>query len=147
MATLTPGFSGADIANIVNEAALRAARKNKNAVDISDFYEANDRVIGGLEKRISSMTLKEKEMIAHHEAGHAVAGWFLENAEPLLKVTVCLAIISLSPSPSPSLSECRGLYRVPFLCGRSFRERVEPLVLPNICRRSCSCIMQLNSMI
>merc|ERR1712130_857352 len=88
MATLTPGFSGADIANIVNEAALRAARKNKNAVDISDFYEANDRVIGGLEKRISSMTLKEKEMIAHHEAGHAVAGWFLENAEPLLKVTI-----------------------------------------------------------
>jgi len=88
MATLTPGFSGADIANVVNEAALRAARKNKAAVDISDFYEANDRVIGGLEKRISSMTLKEKEMIAHHEAGHAVAGWFLENAEPLLKVTI-----------------------------------------------------------
>jgi len=88
MATLTPGFSGADIANIVNEAALRAARKNKGAVDIQDFYEANDRVIGGLEKRISSMTLKEKEMIAHHEAGHAVAGWFLENAEPLLKVTI-----------------------------------------------------------
>jgi len=88
MATLTPGFSGADIANVVNEAALRAARKNKIAVDIADFYEANDRVIGGLEKRISSMTPKEKEMIAHHEAGHAVAGWFLENAEPLLKVTI-----------------------------------------------------------
>merc|ERR1712228_92827 len=88
MATLTPGFSGADIANVVNEAALRAARKNKNVVDIVDFYEANDRVIGGLEKRISSMTLKEKEMIAHHEAGHAVAGWMLENAEPLLKVTI-----------------------------------------------------------
>merc|ERR1712228_136007 len=88
MATLTPGFSGADIANVVNEAALRAARKNKSFVDIVDFYEANDRVIGGLEKRISSMTLKEKEMIAHHEAGHAVAGWMLENAEPLLKVTI-----------------------------------------------------------
>merc|ERR1711902_169040 len=88
MATLTPGFSGADIANVVNEAALRAARKNKACVDISDFYEANDRVIGGLEKRISSMTLAEKEMIAHHEAGHAVAGWMLENAEPLLKVTI-----------------------------------------------------------
>ena len=88
MATLTPGFSGADIANVVNEAALRAARKMKAAVDISDFYEANDRVIGGLEKRISSMTTKEKEMIAHHEAGHAVAGWFLENAEPLLKVCI-----------------------------------------------------------
>merc|ERR1712048_137230 len=88
MATLTPGFSGADIANVVNEAALRAARKSKAFVDIGDFYEANDRVIGGLEKRISSMTLKEKEMIAHHEAGHAVAGWMLENAEPLLKVTI-----------------------------------------------------------
>merc|ERR1712176_288098 len=69
-------------------AALRAARKMRDAVTMSDFYEANDRVVGGLEKRISSMTLKEKEMIAHHEAGHAVAGWFLENAEPLLKVTI-----------------------------------------------------------
>lgn len=88
MATLTPGFSGADIANVVNEAALRAARKNKSAVDIADFYEANDRVIGGLEKRISSMTAQEKAMIAHHEAGHAVAGWFLEHADPLLKVTI-----------------------------------------------------------
>merc|ERR1712087_155920 len=69
-------------------AALRAARKMRDAVTMSDFYEANDRVVGGLEKRISSMTLKEKEMIAHHEAGHAVAGWFLEHGEPLLKVTI-----------------------------------------------------------
>merc|ERR1712087_946852 len=69
-------------------AALRAARKMRDAVTMSDFYDATDRVVGGLEKRISSMTLKEKEMIAHHEAGHAVAGWFLENAEPLLKVTI-----------------------------------------------------------
>ena len=87
MASLTPNFSGADIANVVNEAALRAARKNKDSVGIHDFYEANDRVIGGLEKRIV-MTKAEREMIAHHEAGHAVAGWFLEFADPLLKVTI-----------------------------------------------------------
>ncbi|ETO15947.1 hypothetical protein RFI_21410 [Reticulomyxa filosa] len=87
MATLTPGFTGADIANVVNEAALRAARKNKDSVGLLDFYEANDRVIGGLEKR-TVMSPKERSLIAHHEAGHAVAGWFLENADPLLKVTI-----------------------------------------------------------
>lgn len=87
MATLTPGFTGADIANVVNEAALRAARKNLDYVTINEFYEANDRVIAGLEKRMI-MSTSEKELIAHHEAGHAVAGWFLEHAEPLLKVTV-----------------------------------------------------------
>lgn len=87
MATLTPGFSGADISNVVNEAALRAARKGKEHVDIHDFYEANDRVLAGLEKRIV-MTESERAMIAHHEAGHAVAGWFLQYADPLLKVTI-----------------------------------------------------------
>lgn len=87
MATLTPGFSGADIANICNEAALKAARSGKDAVEMSDFYYANDRVIGGLEKRIV-MSPKERKTIAYHEAGHAVCGWFLEHAEPLLKVTI-----------------------------------------------------------
>lgn len=87
MATLTPGFSGADIANICNEAALKAARKNKEAVEMEDFYYANDRVIGGLEKKVV-MTDSERKTIAYHEAGHAVCGWFLEHAEPLLKVTI-----------------------------------------------------------
>jgi len=87
MATLTPGFSGADIANICNEAALRAARMKKDSVEMSDFYYANDRVIGGLEKPMV-MSPQEKKTIAYHEAGHAVCGWFLEHADPLLKVTV-----------------------------------------------------------
>jgi len=87
VATLTPGMTGADIANVTNEAALRAARLGKDAVEISDFYHAIDRVIGGIEKRIV-MSDHDKHMIAHHEAGHAVCGWFLEHAEPLLKVTV-----------------------------------------------------------
>merc|ERR1719499_945578 len=86
-ATLTPGMTGADIANVTNEAALRAARMQKEAVEMEDFYHAIDRVIGGIEKRIV-MTDHERHMIAHHEAGHAVCGWFLEHAEPLLKVTV-----------------------------------------------------------
>jgi len=87
MATLTPGFSGADIANICNEAALKAARDDKESVEMEDFYYANDRVIGGLEKPIV-MTHNERKTIAYHEAGHAVSGWFLEHAEPLLKVTI-----------------------------------------------------------
>lgn len=87
MASLTPGFAGADIANICNEAAIRAARKNKKLIEFVDFEEATDRVIGGLErKRI--MSPKEKKTIAYHEAGHAITGWFLEHAEPLLKVTI-----------------------------------------------------------
>jgi len=87
MATLTPGFSGADIANICNEAALKAARSKKDSVEMEDFYYANDRVIGGLEKPMV-MTDTERKTIAYHEAGHAVCGWFLEHAEPLLKVTI-----------------------------------------------------------
>jgi len=87
MATLTPGFSGADIANICNEAALKAARSKKDSVEMEDFYYANDRVIGGLEKPMV-MTHNERKTIAYHEAGHAVCGWFLEHAEPLLKVTI-----------------------------------------------------------
>jgi len=88
LAEQTPGFAGADIANVCNEAALIAARKNKDAVDMTDFQDAIDRVIGGLEKKNKIISPEEKEIIAYHEAGHAICGWFLEHAYPLLKVTV-----------------------------------------------------------
>lgn len=88
LAEQTPGFAGADIANVCNEAALIAARKNKEAVDMSDFQDAIDRVIGGLEKKNKIILPEEKEIIAYHEAGHAICGWFLEHAYPLLKVTI-----------------------------------------------------------
>ncbi len=88
LAEQTPGFAGADIANVCNEAALIAARKNKEAVDMADFQDAIDRVIGGLEKRNKLISPEEKEIIAYHEAGHAICGWYLEHAYPLLKVTI-----------------------------------------------------------
>ena len=88
LARQTPGFSGADIANICNEAALIAARQKKNAVYKQDFLDAVDRIIGGLEKKSKVMTSKEKETIAIHEAGHATLSWFLEHANPLIKVTI-----------------------------------------------------------
>jgi len=88
LAEQTPGFAGADIANVCNEAALIAARKGKGAVDMSDFQDAIDRVIGGLEKKNKIISPEEKEIIAYHEAGHAICGWYLEHAYPLLKVTV-----------------------------------------------------------
>jgi cell division protease FtsH len=88
LAEQTPGFAGADIANVCNEAALIAARKGKNAVDMSDFQDAVDRVIGGLEKKNKIISPDEKKIIAYHEAGHAICGWFLEHAYPLLKVTI-----------------------------------------------------------
>jgi len=88
LAALTPGFVGADIANICNEAAIHAARSAKDKVDLKDFEAAIDRVVGGLERRSSVMTPEEKRTVAFHEAGHAVAGWFLEHADPLLKVTI-----------------------------------------------------------
>lgn len=88
LASLTPGFVGADIANICNEAALIAARKDKPDVDMQDFNDAIDRAIGGLEKRNKLILPEEKEIIAYHEAGHAICGWFLENAHPLLKVSI-----------------------------------------------------------
>jgi cell division protease FtsH len=88
LAEQTPGFAGADIANVCNEAALIAARKGKDAVDMSDFQDAIDRVIGGLEKKNKIISPEEKEIIAYHEAGHAICGWFLEHAYPLLKVTI-----------------------------------------------------------
>jgi cell division protease FtsH len=84
----TPGFSGADIANVCNEAALIAARKSKNAVEMSDFNDAIDRIIGGLEKRNKIITPEEKKIIAFHESGHATVSWFLQYAHPLVKVSV-----------------------------------------------------------
>src|SRR5687767_14326480 len=88
LAEQTPGFAGADIANVCNEAALIAARKGKTAVDMSDFQDAVDRVIGGLEKKNKIISPEEKKIIAYHEADHAICGWFLEHAYPLLKVTI-----------------------------------------------------------
>ena len=88
LAKHTPGFSGADIANVCNEAALTAARKNKSAIDKQDFLDAVDRIIGGLEKKSKIITPKEKKSIAHHEAGHATVSWLLPNANPLFKVTI-----------------------------------------------------------
>jgi cell division protease FtsH len=88
LAALTPGFVGADIANICNEAALIAARNNKDAIELEDFNAAIDRVIGGLEKKNKIISPDEKKRIAYHEAGHAVSSWFLKHANPLVKVTV-----------------------------------------------------------
>lgn len=88
LAEMTPGFAGADIANVCNEAALIAARRNKTAVDMDDFNYALDRVIGGLEKKNTLISPEEKKIISYHEAGHAVCGWFLEHAMPLVKVTI-----------------------------------------------------------
>ncbi|MEY4459720.1 MAG: ATP-dependent zinc metalloprotease FtsH, partial [Bacteroidota bacterium] len=88
LAEQTPGFAGADIANVCNEAALIAARKGKSGVEMKDFQDAIDRVIGGLEKKNKIISKEEKEVIAYHEAGHAICGWFLEHAYPLLKVTI-----------------------------------------------------------
>ncbi|WP_338838778.1 ATP-dependent zinc metalloprotease FtsH [Flavobacterium ginsenosidimutans] len=88
LAKQTPGFSGADIANVCNEAALIAARNNKAAVDKQDFLDAVDRIIGGLEKKNKIITPEEKRAIAIHEAGHATVSWMLEHAAPLIKVTI-----------------------------------------------------------
>lgn len=88
LAKQTPGFSGADIANVCNEAALVAARKGNKSVTHQDFLDAVDRIVGGLEKKNKIITLKEKETIAYHEAGHATVSWMLEHAAPLVKVTI-----------------------------------------------------------
>ncbi len=88
LAVQTPGFAGAEIANVCNEAALIAARRNRDSVTMQDFQDAMDRVIGGLEKKNKLISPEEKQIVAYHEAGHAVAGWFLEHADPLVKVTI-----------------------------------------------------------
>jgi cell division protease FtsH len=84
----TAGFAGADIANVCNEAALIAARNSKTAVDMKDFQDAIDRIIGGLEKKNKIISTEEKEIIAYHESGHAISGWFLEGVDPLVKVSI-----------------------------------------------------------
>ena len=88
LAEQTPGFAGAEIANVCNEAALIAARKNKKIVEMQDFQDAIDRVIGGLEKKNKIISPEEKKIVAFHEAGHAVVGWFMEHAAPLVKVSI-----------------------------------------------------------
>ncbi|CAG60717.1 uncharacterized protein GVI51_J01265 [Nakaseomyces glabratus] len=88
LAALTPGFSGADIANVCNEAALIAARHDENAVKLSHFEQAIERVIGGVERKTRLLSPEEKQVVAYHEAGHAVCGWYLKYADPLLKVSI-----------------------------------------------------------
>jgi len=88
LAAQTPGFAGAEIANVCNEAALIAARRNKKSVESQDFQDAIDRVIGGLEKKNKLISPEEKQIVAYHEAGHAVVGWFMEHADPLVKVSI-----------------------------------------------------------
>ncbi|GDX51586.1 ATP-dependent zinc metalloprotease FtsH [Bacteroidota bacterium] len=88
LAEQTPGFVGADIANVCNEAALIAARRGKKEVELADFQDAIDRVIGGLEKKNKIISPEEKKIVAYHEAGHAICGWFLEHADPLVKVSI-----------------------------------------------------------
>tara|TARA_Y100000589_G_scaffold72287_1_gene64947 strand:+ start:4675 stop:6606 length:1932 start_codon:yes stop_codon:yes gene_type:complete len=88
LAKQTPGFSGADIANLCNEAALVAARKNKKEIQKSDFLDAVDRIVGGVERKNKLMTIEEREIIAYHESGHAIVSWMLEFAAPLVKVTI-----------------------------------------------------------
>lgn len=88
LATQTAGFAGADIANVCNEAALIAARRNKERIDMQDFHDAVDRIIGGLEKKNKIISTEEKQIIAYHESGHAIMGWFLEGLDPLVKVSI-----------------------------------------------------------
>ncbi len=88
LAKQTPGFSGADIANVCNEAALIGARRNKTKIDKQDFLDAVDRIVGGLEKKNRIISVHEKKVIAYHEAGHAAVSWLLEHASPLIKVTI-----------------------------------------------------------
>lgn len=87
MATLTPGFSGADIANVCNEAAIIAARHNEDSVGLKEFEIAVERIIGGLEQK-KILSVDERRTVAYHESGHAVTGWFLEHSNPLLKITI-----------------------------------------------------------
>ncbi len=88
LAALTPGFSGADIANVCNEAALIAARELSESISLKHFESAIERVIAGMEKKTQVLQPEEKKTVAYHEAGHAVAGWYLQYAEPLLKVSI-----------------------------------------------------------
>jgi AFG3 family protein len=119
LAGLTPGFAGADIANLCNEAAIVAARRKGEAVIADDFEKATDRIIGGLESN-KIMSNHEKEVVAYHEAGHAVAGWFLEHADPLLKVTII-------PRTSGALGYAQYLPKETFL-------RTQEQILDIVCK-------------
>lgn len=88
LAAHTPGFSGADVANVCNEAALIAARDANNEIELKHFEQAIERVVAGMEKKSQVLQPEEKKTVAYHEAGHAVAGWFLKYADPLLKVSI-----------------------------------------------------------
>lgn len=88
LATLTPGFSGAEIKNVCNEAAIIAARSNKDYVSIIDFELATERIIGGVEKKSQLITEETRRTVAYHECGHGVVSWFIKNANPLLKLTI-----------------------------------------------------------
>ncbi|MEX0639379.1 MAG: AAA family ATPase, partial [Balneolaceae bacterium] len=88
LASQTPGFAGAELANLCNEAALMAARRNKSAVEMEDFQDAIERVVAGLEKKNKLISPDEREIVAYHEAGHAIVGWFLEHTDPVLKVSI-----------------------------------------------------------
>jgi cell division protease FtsH len=88
LASQTPGFAGAEIANVCNEAAILAARENKDAVEMEDFERSIDRVIGGLEKKNKIISPEERKIVAYHEAGHAITGWFLRHTDPVVKVSI-----------------------------------------------------------
>ena len=106
MAALTPGFTGADIANVCNEAALIAARDLNEAIHLRHFEQAIERVVAGMEKKSNVLQPDEKKTVAFHEAGHAVAGWFLEHSDPLLKVRYIppeLISHSVPASPTPKI--------------------------------------------
>ncbi|KAG1664993.1 hypothetical protein FOA52_014673 [Chlamydomonas sp. UWO 241] len=130
LAALTPGMSGADIANVVNEGALVAARTDKLSVDMIDFEQAIDRVIGGLEKKNKVITVEERRTIAFHESGHAVVSWFLEYAEPLLKVSIVprgtsvLGFAQYLPNESVLLTKEQLMDRVCAILGGRAAEQV-----------------------
>jgi len=126
LAGLTPGFSGADIANLCNEAAICAARRKADTVSLSDFEKATDRIIGGLESH-KLISKEEREIVAHHEAGHAVAAWFLEHADPLLKLTII-------PRASGALGFAQYLPKEVFL---RTKEQILDIVCMALAGRAC----------
>ena len=133
LASLSPGMSGADIANICNEAALIAARGDKESVTLPDFEAAIERVIGGLEKKNQVLAPEERKTVAYHEAGHAVAAWFLEHASPLLKV-------SIVPRGSAALGYAMYLPRDQYLYTEAQVRRLH-LFWPAKCRRCTDSIV------
>ena len=110
LANMTPGFAGAEIANVCNEAALLAAREGKDAIEMVDFERAIDRVIGGLEKKNKLISPEEKKIVAYHEAGHAIAGWFLEYTDPVVKVSASCRAAWRRSGYAQMLPEERYLY-------------------------------------